>query len=108
MQSRQEGESTLYTYRTPVGQVQSRYRSSAEPEKVGIQSLEVEHLIKGPADFAVVEYLLEHTHYIPTYEKYREYEAQIGEDGYPLVATGDCPFHHFLQKLAGYKTPIIF
>lgn len=103
VQSRQEGESTLYTYRTPVGQVQSRYRSSAELEKVGIQSLEVEHQIKGPADFAVVEYLLEHMHYIPTYEKYRQYEAEIGEDGYPLVAAGDCPFHHFLQKLAGYN-----
>jgi uroporphyrinogen-III decarboxylase len=103
VKSRQEGESTLYTYRTPVGQVQSRYRSSAELEKVGIQSLEVEHLIKGPADFAVVEYLFEHTHYIPTYEKYLQYEAQIGEDGYPLVGAGDCPFHHFLQKLAGYN-----
>lgn len=103
VKSRQEGESTLYTYRTPVGQVQSRYRSSAELEKVGIQSLEVEHQIKGPADFAVVEYLLEHMHYIPTYEKYRQYEAEIGEDGYPLVAAGDCPFHHFLQKLAGYN-----
>ena len=103
VQSRQEGESTVYTYRTPVGQVQSRYRSSAELQKVGLQSLEVEHLIKAPADFAVVEYLLEHTHYIPTYEKYLQYEAEIGEDGYPLVAAGDCPFHHFLQKLAGYN-----
>lgn len=103
VRTRQEGESTVYTYRTPVGQVESRYRSSAELEQVGIGSLEVEHLIKGPADFGVVEYLLEHTHYIPTYEKYRQYEAEIGEDGYPLVAAGDCPFHHFLQKLAGYN-----
>ncbi|MCC7264284.1 MAG: hypothetical protein IT369_17375 [Candidatus Latescibacteria bacterium] len=103
VKSRQEGESTVYTYRTPVGQVESRYRSSAELEKVGIGSLEVEHFIKGPADFAVVEYMLEHTHYIPTYEKYRQYEAEIGDDGYPLVSAGDCPFHHFLQKLAGYN-----
>jgi hypothetical protein len=103
VKSRREGECTVYTYRTPVGQVESRYRSSAELEKVGIQSLEVEHMIKGPADFAVVEYMLEHTHYIPTYERYRQYEAEIGEDGYPLVAAGDCPFHHFLQKLAGYN-----
>lgn len=102
VETRVEGESTVTTWRTPKGAVWSRYRSSEELERVGIQSLEVEHLIKGVADFAPVEYLVEHTHYIPTYDKYLGYEAQIGQDGYPLVAAGDCPLHHFLQKLAGY------
>jgi uroporphyrinogen-III decarboxylase len=100
---RQEGDSSLTIYRTPVGSVSTRYRRSVEQERLGIGSLEIEHMIKAPEDFAVVEYLLEHTHYRPTYEEYRAYEAEIGEDGYPLVGAGDCPFHHFLQKLAGYQ-----
>jgi len=98
-----EGNSVLTTYRTPAGSVSTRSRSSEELERAGIGSLEIEHMIKGPEDFAVVEYLVENTHYNPTYEDYRAYEAEIGEDGYPMVAAGDCPFHHFLQKLAGYQ-----
>lgn len=101
--STREDETVLTTYRTPVGTVTSRFRSSAELESIGIGSLEVEHMIKGPADFAPVEYMVEHTHYSPTYEDYRTYEAEIGDDGYPMVQVGDCPFHHFLQKLAGYQ-----
>jgi hypothetical protein len=102
--SQQEGVSVVTTYRTPAGTVSTRYRSSEKLEEVGIGSLEVEHMIKGPEDYAVVEYLLTHMCYSPTYDAYRAYEAEIGEDGYPLVAAGDCPFHHFLQKLTGYQT----
>lgn len=101
--ARREGDSTLTTYRTPAGTVSTRYRHSAELERDGLPSLEVEHMLKGRGDFAVVEYLLRHTFYRPTPQAYLDYEAEIGGDGYPLVAAGDCPFHHFLQKLAGYQ-----
>ncbi|MDP6698233.1 MAG: uroporphyrinogen decarboxylase family protein, partial [Candidatus Latescibacteria bacterium] len=103
IETRSEGESELTTYRTPAGAVSTRYRSSEELARVGIQSLEVEHMIKGPDDFAAVEYMVQHAHYDPTPQDYLDYEAEIGADGYPLVAAGDCPFHHFLQKLAGYQ-----
>jgi uroporphyrinogen-III decarboxylase len=91
-------------FRTPVGSVTSRVRHSEELARVGIQGMEVEHVIKGPDDYRVVEYMLEHTRYEACYDDYLRYEAEIGEDGVPLVAAGDCPFHHFLQKLAGYQT----
>jgi uroporphyrinogen-III decarboxylase len=103
VRQRREGDSVLTTYRTPAGQVCTRYQSSAELERAGIQSLEVEHMVKGAEDLEVIEYLVEHTHYVPTYQEYLAYEEEIGQDGYPLVAAGDCPFHHFLQKLAGYQ-----
>ena len=102
--TRREGMSVVSTYRTPAGTVQTRHQSSRELEQVGIGGLEVEHMIKGPEDYAPVEYLVTHTRYVPTYEAYSAYEDEIGDDGYPLVAAGDCPFHHFLQKLAGYQT----
>jgi hypothetical protein len=50
----------------------------------------------------VWEYVVEHTHYEPTYEEYGAYDASIGDDGLPMVSAGDCPFHAFLQRLAGY------
>jgi len=98
-----EGDTVLITYCTPVGSVSIRHRHTEEQKALGLGGLEVEHMIKSPADFAVVEYLVEHTHYHPTYEEYRAYEEEIGEDGYPMVSAGDCPFHYFLQKLAGYQ-----
>jgi uroporphyrinogen-III decarboxylase len=100
---RQEGPLTVTTCRTPVGTVRSASRTSTELEALGIGALEVEHMVKQPGDLAVVEYLVEHTHYRPTYEEYHAYEAAVGEHGYPMVSAGDCPFHYFLQKLAGYQ-----
>ena len=98
----QEGASTITTYRTPVGTVSTRHQRSETMERAGIGALEVEHMLKGPDDFGAVEYLLEHTRHVATYEEYLAYEADIGDAGYPMVSAGDCPFHYFLQKLAGY------
>lgn len=100
----QEGASILTTTRTPAGEVSTRFRTSEELEGAGIQALEVEHMIKGPDDYAAVEYLTTHRIYEATFEDYERYETEIGGDGYPLVPAGDCPFHHFLQKLAGYES----
>jgi hypothetical protein len=95
---------TVTEYRTPVGTVTSTSRGTPELERVGIQQLEVEHMIKRPEDYDVVEYMIEHMDYIPTYDEYTAYEEEeVGEDGYPLMHAGDCPFHDFLQKLAGYE-----
>jgi uroporphyrinogen-III decarboxylase len=98
-----EGASVVTTYRTPKGTVSTRFQTSDELESIGLPSLEVEHMIKGPDDIAPVAYMLEHTTYTPTYEAYLDYEAEVGDDGYPLVAAGDCPLHHYLQKFCGYE-----
>lgn len=100
---RQVDGDLVQEFRTPVGTVASRVRHSEELDRLGIQGMEVEHVIKGPEDYRVVEYMLERIRYEPCYDEYLSYEAEVGEDGVPLVAAGDCPFHHFLQKLAGYQ-----
>ncbi|MDP6779894.1 MAG: uroporphyrinogen decarboxylase family protein [Candidatus Latescibacteria bacterium] len=101
--SAEEGMSRVTTYRTPAGTVSTRHRRSEELDQAGIGALEIEHMIKGPEDFDAVEYLVRHTEYSATYDDFAAYDAEIGEDGYPLVSAGDCPLHHFLQKLAGYQ-----
>lgn len=99
-----EGASTVTTYRTPVGTVSTRHLTSEEHERMGIEHLEVEHMIKGPEDFGVVEYMVANTYYTGTPERYLAYEAAIGDNGVPLAYAGDCPFHDFLLVLAGYQT----
>jgi uroporphyrinogen-III decarboxylase len=98
-----EGMDIITRYITPVGTVCSRHRRTAELDRAGIEPLQVEPLIKRPEDYDVVMYLVENTHYQPCYEEYLDYEEAIGDDGYPMVAIGDVPFHWFLQTLAGYE-----
>ena len=102
-QTRSEGNDTVTEYHTPLGTVSTRQRRSQVLEQGGISHrLEIEHLIKGPADYAAVEYLVQHTELVPTYDEYLAYEQQIGEDGVPMVSIGVDPMYQILQEYIGY------
>jgi len=94
---------TLTSYTTPVGTVTTRHRGTAALRAAGIGDLQVEFMLKGRADYAVVRYIVEHTHHTATYDEYEAYDREIGDRGYPLAGCGDCPFHHWLRALAGYS-----
>lgn len=93
----------LTEYVTPVGSVTTLYRGSTHLRGQDIQDLQVEFMIKRREDFAVVEYIVEHTEYLPCFDEYEAYEREVGDDGYPIVSIGECPFHYFLQVLCGYN-----
>jgi hypothetical protein len=103
VRSRRLDAMSLHTaYETPVGTVTTLFRGSDTLRRTDIADLQVEFMLKRPADYAVVEYILEHTAYAPTHGDYEAYEREIGDDGYPLVSCGDCPFHHWMRALVGY------
>ena len=93
---------TVTEHVTPVGTVTTRLRGTERLRQNAIQDAEVEFMLKGPDDYPVVEYIVEHTRYTPAYEEYQLYEKQTGDDGYPMVNCGDCPFHHWMRALVGY------
>jgi hypothetical protein len=93
---------TLTEYVTPVGTVSTRLRGTQRLRQHAIQDAQVEFMLKGPDDYPVVEYLIEHTQYTSAYEEYQQYEQATGDDGYPMVNCGDCPFHHWMRALVGY------
>ncbi len=74
----QDGMDTITEYITPIGSVSSRYRRTTQLDMAGIQSLEVEKLLKRPEDYDVVMYIIENTYYFPKYEEYLMYEEDIG------------------------------
>ena len=96
--------SVITEYITPHGSVSTAHRRSDTLDEAGIQGREMGFLIQGPDDYGPVEYLIEHTEIIPTYDEYEAYEREIGEDGVPLVAIGQDPMSRFLLELAGYNT----
>jgi uroporphyrinogen-III decarboxylase len=99
----QDGMETLTEYVTPVGTVTTRRRGTEELRRQGIYDTQVEFLLKRPEDYGVVAYILEHTVYTPAFDEFERYEREIGDDGYPMVHCGDCPFHRWMQGLAGYE-----
>jgi uroporphyrinogen-III decarboxylase len=104
VQTEKRGNEVRTRYVTPVGTVSTLERSSEILEQGGISGTrEVEQMIKGPADYPVVEYIVEHTAIIPTYDEYLAYENEVGEDGVPLVSIGADPMYRVLRELIGYN-----
>lgn len=100
----QERDNDFITeYITPVGTVSTLYRRSEDLERVGIMGRVIEHTIKRVEDYPVVEYLVQHTESIPTYEEYLAYEEEIGEDGVPIVPLGQEPMSRILEEFIGYN-----
>jgi len=89
---------------TPYGSVVYGQIAAGGDTKGWIEGgLPLEHPIRSVEDYKVWEYVVEHTHYDPCYEDYLAYEQQVGDDGYPMLNAGDCPFHYYLLHLVGYN-----
>ena len=100
---RDEDGQQVTEYHTPVGSVRSASRTSAFLEERGMGGRVEEWPLKGPKDYKVWEWIVEHTHWEPTLDAFRAYDAEIGGDGLPMLQIGDVPIHEFLLALAGYN-----
>lgn len=101
---RRDGLRTTTEYITPYGTVSQTAQRTEELDRVGIQPLVVEKMLKGPDDYDAVMHIFENMEWYPCYEEYEAYDRDVGDDGLPMVSIGDVPFHHFLGDLAGYET----
>jgi hypothetical protein len=97
-----EGGKQVTEYHTPVGTVRTVVHHAAELEAQGLPGRVEEYPLKGPADYRVWEWVVQHMRWLPAYEDYAAYDAETGQDGLPMVAVGDIPIHEFLLDLAGY------
>lgn len=99
-----EGFNSITEYVTPRGTVRTVLSRSAYEASEGIiGQLPTEYPLKSEEDYEIWMYVVRNTVYIPTYDEYEAYDREIGDDGLPMVSVGDCPFHHWLQSLAGYQ-----
>ena len=104
VRSETRSEENITEYHTPKGRVFTVNRYSTTLQRGGIAaSMQVGHLIQGPDDYAPVEYMIEHTEILPAYEDYLSYDAEIGEDGLPMVHAAQEPMYRILQDLIGYN-----
>ena len=100
------GNEIFTEYVTPVGTVSTRHVVVEKLEKSGMSSYQVEHVIKRSENYDVVEYMVENTVLTPIYDEFIVYDQQIGDDGLPLVNTGDCPIHQIMREYIGYEKSV--
>jgi hypothetical protein len=84
-------------YDTPVGSV---YEDLVEEPGYHSQTIQ-SFLIKSPADYAVVRYMVENTIFREQYQSFIDAEKQLGEDGVQFAVTDRSPFQKLLIELCG-------
>ena len=89
--TRREGIHEITEWHTPVGSLRRVMRHSEELDRLGLPARIDEYPLKGPADYKVWEWIWQHRHWEPAYDAYRAYDAEIGDDGLPMVSIGDVP-----------------
>jgi hypothetical protein len=99
---RQDGDSTLVEYHTPVGSVSCRLSYTEEMRRAGASvAWTDEPVIKELRDYAVVGYIFRHIRVRPRYESYLEFRDELGDRcfavGYGLGAAS--PMHHVMKDL---------
>jgi hypothetical protein len=98
-----EGRLTTTTYHTPVGTVREVREHSAELAAAGLPSVLKEHVLQGPRDYPVWEWIVQHRRYVPTYEAFEVYDAGVGVDGLPVARVEGTPMYDFLEVLVGFQ-----
>jgi hypothetical protein len=103
---RQKGDEVRMEYITPVGSVYTLYRQSEELREQGIGMLEVEHMIKGPADYDVVEWMYQNTVVEPAYEEFLAHQHDCGDEGVSQDLSGHhryTPVDYLMREIIGWN-----
>jgi len=87
------------TVRTPIGEVYSTRRLQAAYGS----SWYVDHYVKSPDDYRVVEFMIRDTVYEPEYDSYRKTVESIGENGYVTGNFGYSPLMEMRVNLLGIE-----
>jgi hypothetical protein len=98
-----DGDRLRHTFITPKGIVSCAWFDAPSQRDRGIAKILVEPYLKSQQDYDVMCYVTAHTRYVPDYDAYRAYDAEVGDDGLPLVLIGESPIHTIMLDYAGYQ-----
>lgn len=98
-----DGDTIVTEYRTPKGTLRRVARFGPGDEVAGLDASFVEFPVKTWDDYAALAEVFRHMQFVPTYEAFHRYDAQIGRAGLPMVVVGAIPFHYLLQEWTGYE-----
>jgi len=100
--SRQEGSARYVDYHTPVGSVGVKEVITDEMRRAGVSVTWLQQrAIKRVEDYRVLAYIFENTDVVPAYDRYAEYQSEVGEDGIACMmgTSGASPMQHIQRDL---------
>ncbi len=103
VESKTVGDYTYVVYRTPIGEVYSKYRIGLTFQFKGQGSWIVEHPIKKVEDIGVVKFIVEDTVYEPQYEVYTQLEEELEDDGIVTVGGDYTPLMKIIVNFMGFR-----
>jgi len=96
----EDGQQCIYrTFRTPVGEVTEKRRVE---EGYGSEWVR-EYMIRRPADYRVVEFMVRDTRLIDNYKAIAELEQDLGGDGLALAWATRSPYQQMFIELMGIE-----
>ncbi len=93
---------SIVEYKTPVGTVSVSYVFAESMLSLsGMEPYMTTHLIKEPADFRTIEYILERADYVPLYTEFKAEEEEVGPNGFVVPCIHRIPFQQALLEYLG-------
>ena len=100
--SRREGSTRIVDYHTPLGSVGVKEVITEEMRRAGVSITWLqERAIKRVEDYRVLAYIFENVEVVPAYDRYAEFQAEVGEDGIACMmgTSGASPMQHIQRDL---------
>jgi len=98
------GDEIITEYVTPIGTARTVQVYNELMRTSGVTSpYLVEHMIEEVKDYDLAEYVLEHTRPVASYEPFERIARQVRGNGFVLGGRIECPYQHWLVRLAGYE-----
>ncbi|MGD2187964.1 MAG: uroporphyrinogen decarboxylase family protein [Desulfobacterales bacterium] len=99
---RDKAGSTVIEYIAPAGRLSLKYEVAESMIAMsGVEPYLTEHLIKEEGDYRTAEYIIEHTEIVPQFNKIREDEDDLGENGFVVPCLHRIPFQQALLEYLG-------
>jgi hypothetical protein len=92
---------TLTELITPVGRLTLQHEILPEMISAGEDPYLQTHLIKDAADFRTVHYIIDHSEFVPRYERLAEAQAELGEGAFVVPLLHRIPFQQVLLEYLG-------
>jgi hypothetical protein len=93
------GSDQVEIVETPIGCLETVRRYS----NVGHTRYISKYPVSTVEDLKIIQYLMEHTHYVPDFDRFRARAAVIGDDGIPTSDGPQSPIQHFYMFLCGIQ-----
>jgi uroporphyrinogen-III decarboxylase len=99
---RDKAGTTTIEYVAPVGKLSLAYEVAESMVTMGgVEPYLTHHLIKAEEDYRTAEYIIEHTEIIPQFDKIREDQRELGDNGFVVPCLHRIPFQQALLEYLG-------